>query len=1263
MSDINVSMDAGSVIIAVEAVTKSFAAMTAGIASASLESAKYGNAGEFLSGKIRGIDTEGKKFTATVKEVQGQLNITSIGFNKLGRDVDVAKTNVSNLSKSMNDLFGMFQRFVGYKALNSLTDGLKDGFNAAKDFQIQISLIRTISQDNQLSFNNWAQNLRQVSDELGTGIVETSKAAYDAVSNQVAKGSAVIPFLKNAGDLARTTGGSLEQAGNTLASVINAYGKSASDAQNISATLFATIDEGRVVLSELASGIGPVNILAKGLGVSFEEVGASIAFLTQKGVQSDVALTFLRNVFVQLEKPSEALTAFFRSLGVESGRAAVATYGYLGVLQKIKDAVGNGNTEVAKLFPEIRAQQPIQAALNDFAGFERITNKFQDTAAKLQNYQKAINIRAESPADFINKEFNKLKNSFVGDIGQSLTKLVQEILVGLGKINSFFGGGNSLAEGLNYLVIKVRDITVAIIAFRTASAASTAITAAWTAATSAAGIGATRTAVAVQLLNTSMKATVVGLVAAGIAIAATKLFFTNDVITDASAGFNHLNEDLKKYRDQIAKTNATKLIQPFENFSKTIDKSFDAPLKGIANVTIAAQANLANIKQINKEAQDAFANSFQTYTDSLKNKINELKKNVTEAESVIKDSFKAVQDFARASNKAVDDFRLGNLAPQQKVSFLDQQIAALTERATALYKTGTKDNLQEAERLFSQIIAAEVQKTQAQVDAFKAANPTADDQTIKNYALSISGTGVEQLEGRLAQLTANRVQLQKDLNTAKKEEIKIANEQIEKQTLASRNLQDAFKAVNEFSPYDAAGGVKKEFRNDKGGLDLNKARQGFTNVSDNLSKALDATKGDPRTSSKEELAATISIQNTIAAIKRTKLDEIFAAEKAQRIQSLQDSLLSQKKESQEKLALNATDLAKLAEQEKGYLDKADLNRKSLSKLVDPASGYVRGARIAGIDIYDKPFGSESKQRYADTKANQKEAQEAIDQYNTALAKTKNEMIEINGVSIANPKNVKALDEARLNVETKIRKLYRPLLGDLSNRAIPGNEEGLTFDELFGTLRSGSSGLLQNSQNLGANLAENLNLQDNFKSQIEPSLKELGGQLDSSSFKELTRNATTAATGLSSLQTPLEQFKSSINGISDLLRSIPVPNARSSNKGPEGPVSYYPTTDSDVAYLASGGWVGAPPRGTDRKRIMGSEGEFMVNSESAEMFPDTLEAINKTRRGSSGNILGGNVSNQRIGDIYITVNEAKDGQASSRQIWNKLKREFKRGTIS
>lgn len=1256
-------MNARSVIDAAQAMANSIGATTAAIREAVLESSNYDRQGRLLSATMKGVDTEGRNFDATLRRTAtGGLRVTRLAFEDLNKTASDTKNKFSEIGKAVNEVSGMFQRFAGYKALNAMTDGLKEGFNAARKFQVEISLIRTISQDSQLSFGTWAAGVKKVSNETGFGLADTTKAAYDAISNQVAKGQNVFPFLKDAADLARVNlGGTLEQATNLLSSSINTYGTSVLDVREKSALFFAVIDDGRVTMKDMADTYGRVAILAKGLGVAESDLGASIAFLTQKGVTTDDAFTFMRNVFVQLQKPSTELEALFKKLGVSSGEMAIRTYGNIGLFRKLKEEIESGNTEIAKLFPEIRAQQPITAALGDFKTFEGLADKYRNTAELVKNYQKAVDIRAESPADYIDREFNKLKNTFTVDIGQKLITLAKEILQGLSVVTEFFTGDKSLSAGLNLLIISIRDATIAIVAFRTAATLTSAANLGLAAATTTAGAAAARTATQVTAASIAMRANLVGLLAAATAWAVSRHAFSNDLLS-GPAPFESLTEGIQKMREEAAKVAAQKINNPFQDFQKNVNKEFSGVLQELSKLSSEANTQLSTIRDSHKKTSDEFKNMFQAYTDGLKGHVNELNKKVTESEEIIKRSKKGALDFKDSLNKMVDEVRLRNLTGDAKLKFIDQRTGALTGRATDYYKSGDKDKIAEADKLIEQAAQSRKDRFEAEQELFKQRQEAYEAQTpgaykftetdYKNKALTDS----IKLEAELNELYNLRKQLVGEVVKGKEKEIATTKLQIEQEKTNIRNVQDRFKTFEDFSIVNAKGEFKKEYKipaTDR--PDIGKFKRDFDEAAKTL-RAEVAKSGNYQ--------AYIQVEDVIARIRKEKIMEIEALERSEAAKTAQQRTIFAQKNFEERIGEIKSLQEKSAKAQKSALDEAEAVSASVKAMAEKALDFRTEFNIAGLrvsNLASDPTG----EKFAQTKELVLDAKLAVMDYNNVLARTKRELVDIGGQIVPKPDNIIALNDASKRLRKAHAALYRDILPDINRydqAVIPDAKDQKTFGEVDERLRQMEDERIKNQANLFAGVDQQKVAQAQYQSQTQPELEKMKG-LVPASMRDLDQATKQAASGMSDASKAVYDLKLAADALRGSFNSI-------YEKKPDTPTPLVtppipPTSFSQPIERAYGGWIGRPSNviGPDKHHVVAGDGEFMVNAESASMFPDTLRAINSARRGYVPQILGGNVSHQRIGDITIIVNESKDGQGTSREVWNKLRREMRRGNLN
>lgn len=114
-------------------------------------------------------------------------------------------------------------------------------------------------------------------------------------------------FLSTAAELAVVGRVELGTAVDVLSTVMNTYGYEASQAENISESLFQTVQFGKTRMEELAPVLGRVAALGSNLGIQIDEIGASMGVLTRTGFGARVAATGLRNIFRAMLKPSEQM--------------------------------------------------------------------------------------------------------------------------------------------------------------------------------------------------------------------------------------------------------------------------------------------------------------------------------------------------------------------------------------------------------------------------------------------------------------------------------------------------------------------------------------------------------------------------------------------------------------------------------------------------------------------------------------------------------------------------------------------------------------------------------------------------------------------------------------------------------------------------------------------------------------------------------------------------------------------------------------------
>lgn len=291
--------------------------------------------------------------------------------------------------------------------VGKLKQTIQDGADDAFEFNHQIALINTISKDGRSTTQSWSDSLRGLSKEFNINEIDVAKGAYQGLSNQIIKSSQDTDLLRNALTLSKVTDASTVESVNALSSVLNSYGATAGSSTDITNQLFKAVDLGNFKLNEIGSSLGRVTSLAAPLGISFKEVLASLETTTIKGVKADEALSALSNLYSELLKPSDALSASFKRLGIATAEQGIASRGYAGLLKAVIADSNAFGVSTAELFPNIRGLREALLESND--GFVLYNKNLEETGRSSTAAAEALEKIRDAAGERTKKALNSLR--------------------------------------------------------------------------------------------------------------------------------------------------------------------------------------------------------------------------------------------------------------------------------------------------------------------------------------------------------------------------------------------------------------------------------------------------------------------------------------------------------------------------------------------------------------------------------------------------------------------------------------------------------------------------------------------------------------------------------------------------------------------------------------------------------------------------------------------------------------------------------------
>lgn len=1268
------------------------------ISEVTLQMNKYNALGKLVQSVTKGMTEDGKKFNAVLKEQlvlvtaagngqkavykkellpstlaftevkkqakdfgkeMDEVNKTvkdfgNLKFDSNGNQIKEATNKMGFLEGATNKVIKAFGFFLTYKAFNFVTNQIEDSVAAANKLQIQLSLIRTISQDNQTAFGQLQNQVLQSSNRSGFNANDTAQAFYDTVSNQVAKGGEKVKqFVDTASDLARVTGSTLPDAGNTLTSVINAYGKSAEDAERISAVLFRTVDEGRIILSETAGTLGRAAVLGSNLGVSFEELSATLAITTQKGFKTADAMTLITNLLIKLEKPTEETKKLFEELGVSTGEEAIRLFGFTGVLQKMVDLTKSGKVSASAFFDEIRGRKQFAVFEQSIGDIDKFKDKLQDLNATQAQFNRAKDIRGESNADQLNKQLNQLKNFFTESVGSKVIAFANSVL-------KFGDAALTATEASGGLELSLTALGVA--------------------------IGTVALAMGAAILTTTQFGTVIGAssaiflrnigpIAAGAAVLfaayqAAQLGFTiGDKIVAARGGAPTAQasleeqarfiERLTELRNQEAEAKSRPAGVSQQEFISS--ESFRQALGFFAQLTISNKKLFDDIKARSEEAGSALKIGFSNFADVLKDKISNLKKAITDARGEIERSQKAALKFGDSIQEAKFNLRekfaedkLGGLN-SQKIKLYDERITALKAKIESLYKLGDQASIAEARALQGQLVQARTAKEEAiqaekqrQFDAHPNSNPVrgADGKyyRVRPVDLGDFESDLDAYDKRFKELEAG---------VQKGQEKTIANskKQIEVEEQRLKRFEEASKKYQDLTPYDKEGKIKKEFET-RGEFDPKKFNAEEARLRANVQKEIFSDKSP--------------LANTGEDYRFKAAEVLFDFQKA-RILEL-GALERQVFFDNQKAKIGA-----LETQYKEDIKKQQDLRKTASEQQQKSAQAISDALKFGGDLENSQRQALEPKNFLgrqddlgltkDAKYLLGEAAKRREEANAAIAKLqRNQTRDDKGGLVTRPEDyLEAKTAADLYIES-LRRLYNLQKAETGQQGLP-SVNGKTFGDVEDVFRKNFQNLIGGSSDVTSSGAAEQLLNDQLKKGVTDPLTKMQQQ-----FPNVAAEAEKAGVRVNNAfqDNANKGIDSAIEKIKELQRELQKLAADGNKKVSADFGGNNAFNGGGEVYAASGGIVGmfpGQPRGVDRYPIWAAEGETIVDAQSSRMYRPMLEAIMQRRMPrymASGGVVGHNTN---VGDINVTVQGATTNDETGRSIATRLAREARRNNIN
>jgi TP901 family phage tail tape measure protein len=182
------------------------------------------------------------------------------------------------------------------------------GIRAAADFQERMGIINTIAHQTPTELNRTGDALRSLAAQTGASLADMQGGFYDLLSAGVSTGNAM-EFLRNATTLSIGGLSTVGQAVDVLTTATNAWGAATGrahltqrDSGLVMDVMAKAIERGKVTADQIASSLANVASTAAAMNIPIQEIGATYATLTARGVPAAEATQRLNGALVALQR-------------------------------------------------------------------------------------------------------------------------------------------------------------------------------------------------------------------------------------------------------------------------------------------------------------------------------------------------------------------------------------------------------------------------------------------------------------------------------------------------------------------------------------------------------------------------------------------------------------------------------------------------------------------------------------------------------------------------------------------------------------------------------------------------------------------------------------------------------------------------------------------------------------------------------------------------------------------------------------------------
>lgn len=286
-----------------------------------------------------------------IGDLKIDLVLASDQFDKavgeaIGRMGDLSG-GLQKSSASFADIHFALQDFGS--ALSGIGSAVSQATSSYAEFEQGLARIKALGVEKDI--DAIGDEVLALTEQFGADKRQLIDSYYGAISAGIEEAN-IPEFLATATKAAEATGSSVSDVNEAMLTMMEQFGQTATSASD---SLMTIAREGRTNLGELSKYIGDVAPVASAAGLSIEDLGGGLIAATKAIGDTGKAVTGMRQLLVNVVKPTKQASDTAEALGINFSTAAIESMGLSNWLQHVQQKTGGNVETMGQLFGSVEA--------------------------------------------------------------------------------------------------------------------------------------------------------------------------------------------------------------------------------------------------------------------------------------------------------------------------------------------------------------------------------------------------------------------------------------------------------------------------------------------------------------------------------------------------------------------------------------------------------------------------------------------------------------------------------------------------------------------------------------------------------------------------------------------------------------------------------------------------------------------------------------------------------------------------------------------